>query len=248
MRDIKRYFWIFPTFGVIFGIITFLVPVLTLSLSAYDYSMDWNYWIWGLSSYSQSYSDPYYMESISSIEFTNNTSLLTSSLISTIMIAVGVIALLIASINSKRHTSYKKNIMTMTGFGAILLILGGIIFYIGADWPTTKNTGPGPPGVSVWSMFDQGFGVFTPFIGGIISLLGTPVYFYFFKYRVEGSVSRKDIILKIEDFKEKIDQIYNLEVQIEERISNLEAIQKQILNQMADLRENLVEKIEIPPL
>ena len=179
MSDIRKYFWVFPIIGVIFGIITFLAPVITLNLNAYD-SIDWHYWIWGLTSFRFSNPDPFDPK-VTEIIFTNNIKLLTFSIISTIAIAVGVTLLLIAGITSKRNIRYSKKSMVMTGISAILLIGGGILFWVGADWPTTPHSLSSTPGVSVWNLFDEGFGVYAPFIGGGIALLAIPLHYYVFK-------------------------------------------------------------------
>ncbi|KKN62054.1 hypothetical protein LCGC14_0515490 [marine sediment metagenome] len=242
---LKKYIWVLPIIGVIFGIITFLVPVISLNLSAYS-SIDWNYWIWGLTSYS--ITDPYDpdpMFNISEIAFTNNNTLLTFSIISSIMIFVAVIILLSAGITSKRKIHYSRKFMIRSGASAILLIVGGIIFWVGADWPTTQKTG-GAPGLSVWDYFNEGFSVFTPFIGGGIALIGMSVHYILFKFRIEGMTKNKLTNLKIDEFSEKIDKIYILEKEINEKIAKLEEMQNQILEQMADLRK--VEELENPPI
>ncbi len=198
MAEVKNYIWLFPVIGGIFGIITFFVPVMSLDLSSGSTSIDWNYWIWGLTTYSMS--DPYY-GSYSETEFTNNSALLTVSIISIITIAVGVIIQFITGATNKRNINYSTPFMTMNGISAILLFIGPIVFLVGADWPTTRSTGSFPPGYDVWDAFDEGFGIISPFIGGVISILGIPAHYYFFKYRIETLTERKQV------FKDKVTAI-----------------------------------------
>ena len=171
-------------------------------------------------------------ESISEIEFTNNSTLLTVSIISMIMIAVGVIILFIAGFIGKRNIHYSKKFMTMTGFSAILLIVGAIVFWAGADFPTSENTGSFPSYMDVWDYFREGFGIFAPFIGGGISIIGISVHYVFFKFRIETPAKRKEVSLKINGFEEIVDKIYNLEKELKDKIGKLEETQKQILDQM----------------
>ena len=213
MSDIRKYIWVFPIIGVIFGIITFLAPVISLNLNTID-SIDWYYWIWGLTSYRFSSPDPW-DPNITEIVFTNNITLLTFSIISMIAIAIGVTLLLIAGITSKRNIRYSKKFMVMTGISAILLIGGGIIFWVGADWPTTPHSVSSTPGVSVWDFFDKGFSFYAPFIGGGIALLVIPLHYYVFKRkiwtpavskrRIEKPAKRKEVSLKTKGSKEKVD-------------------------------------------
>ena len=192
MSDIRKYIWVFPIIGVIFGIITFLAPVISLNLNTIV-SIDWYYWIWGLTSYRFSNPDPW-DPNITEIVFTNNMTLLTFSIISMIAIAVGVTLLLIAGITSKRNIRYSKKFMVMTGISAILLIGGGIIFWVGADWPTTPHSVSSIPGVSVWDFFDKGFSFYAPFIGGGIALLVIPLHYYVFKRKIwTPAVSKRKI-------------------------------------------------------
>ena len=197
MRDIRKYIWVFPIIGVIFGIITFLAPVISLNLNSGD-SIDWYYWIWGLTSYIFSNTDPW-DPNVLEIVFTNNITLLMFSIISMIAIAVGVTLLLIAGITSKRNIRYSRKFMVMTGISAILLIGGGILFWVGADWPTTPHSISSTPGVSVWDFFDEGFSVYAPFIGGGIALLVMPSHYYVFKRKIwTPTVSKRRIEKPVE--------------------------------------------------
>lgn len=242
--DMKKYIWVFPIIGAIFGIITFLVPVISLNISTY-YSIDWYYWIWGLTSYRFNDPDPWDPYSVSETAFTNNDQLLTVSIISSIIILVAVITLLIAGVSSKRNFRYSKKIMAITGFSAFLLIVGGIIFWVGADWPTTPKTGSAHP-ESVWDYFDEGFSVYTPFIGGTIALIGMSMHYILFKFRIEALDESGGVSLKIDEFREKIDNIYVHEKEMNEKIAKLEETQKQILSQISDLRKS--EELENPPI
>ena len=197
MAEIKNYIWVVPIIGGIFGIITFLAPVMYMNLSVEGTSIDWYYWIWGLTTYSAS--DPYY-GSVSKTEFINNNTLLIVSIISIIMITVGVIIQFITGATNKRNINYSIPFMTMNGISAILLFIGPIIFLVGADWPTTRNTGS-PPGYDVWDFFDVGFGIISPFIGGGISILAIPAHYGIFKYRIEQLGERKQV------FKDKVTAI-----------------------------------------
>lgn len=240
----KRYIWVIPIIGFIFGIITFFVPAITLNLATY-YNIDWNYWTWGVTSYSLV--DPYDpMFSISEIALTNNTQLLTVSIISSIMILIAIIVLLSASATGKRNVQYSRKFMIRSGAGAFLLIVGGILFWAGADWPTTLKTGSGPPGMSVWDYFKEGFSVYTPFIAGTIALLGLSIHYIVFKYRIEDSRKRGELGHEIDEFRGKIDEIYFLEKGINDKISKLEETQSEILEQISDLRK--AEELENPPL
>ena len=242
----KKYIWAIPIIGAIFGIITFIAPAITLNNRLMS-SINWNYWIWGLTSYSMISPDPYFYPSISETAFTNNTQLLTVSIISTVMISVAVIILLITGITSKRKIHYNKKFMTRTGFSAILLIVAGIIFYAGADWPTTPQTGSVPYDIGVWDyLFKEGFSVYSPFIGGGIALLGMSIHYILFKFRIDSSVKRRDVSLEIDGFKEKIEKIYTLEKETNEKLASLEETQNKILDQMVDLRKG--EELENPPI
>ena len=174
---------------------------------------------------------------ISETAFTTNNQLLTVSIISSIMILVAVIILLFTGVSSKRNFHYSKEIMARSGFNAILLIVGGIIFWVGADWPTTQKTGSAPP-ESVYDFFNEGFSIYTPFIGGGIALLVMSMHYILFKFRIEAQAVREGVSLKIDEFREKIDKIYFLEKEINEKIAKLEETQNQILSQIADLRKS----------
>jgi len=241
----KKHIWAIPIIGVIFGIITFLTPVISFNFSTY-YTLDWNYWIWGLTSYSLINPDPFGPPDISEIAFTNNTQLLTVSIISSIMIIVAVIILLSASITSKRKVFYSRKFMIRSGASAFLLIVGGIIFWVGADFPTTQKTGSAPLNASVWDYFNEGFSVYAPFIGGVIALLGLSVHYIIFKFRIESSRKKGDLSYKIDEFRGKIDEIYLLEKGINDKIAKLEETQRKILGQISDLRKT--DELENPPL
>ncbi len=242
---VKKYIWVVPTIGVIFGIITFLAPAISFSFTTYA-SMNWYYWIWGLTSYSLIDPDPYGPPDISEIAFTNNTQLLTFSIVSSIMILAGVIILLIQARASRKNMHYSKKFMIRTGISAVLLITGGILFWVGADWPTTQQTGPFPLGVSVWTYFNEGFSIYAPFIAGGISLLGITVHYIIFKFRIEASRKRGDISYKIDEFREKIDAVYDIEKEINDKIAKLEETQRKILIQISDLRKT--DELENPPI
>jgi hypothetical protein len=162
------------------------------------------------------------------------------------MILVGVIILLITAKTSRKITHYSKKLMVKTGVSAILLIVGGIIFWVGADWPTTQQSGPFPPGLSVWDYFNEGFSVYAPFIAGGIAFLGMTVHYILFKFRIEASRKRGDLSYKIDEFKEKIDDIYNIENEINDKIARLEETQRKILEQISDIRKT--DELETPPI
>lgn len=158
---------------------------------------------------------------------------MTVSIISVIIIALGVLILFIAGVYGKKNIYYSKKFMTMTGFSALLLIVGAIVFWAGADFPTSENTGTTPSYMDVWDYFREGFGIFAPFIGGGISIIGISVHYIFFKFRTETLTKKEEVSLKINGSEEKLD--YNLEKEIEgikEKITKLEETQKQILDQM----------------
>ena len=189
MADIKDYLWVFPIIGAVLGIITFLAPAADWTMSAYGYSIDWYCWIWGLSSFAASTG----YGSTSELGLITDNVVLTVSIISTIIIAIGVVALIIGGGISKRSTQYNMNVIIMSSIGALLLLIGPIIWLIGADWPTVGDI-TSPPGEDFWDWFNVNFGIITPFIGAVIAVPGIIGHWYVFKY--EGGIRepRKEII------------------------------------------------------
>jgi len=124
MADIKDYLWVFPIIGAVLGIITFLAPVADFTQSVYGASLDWYYWIWGFTTISASYGP--YSETINGI--TENGTFLAVSIVCTIIIAIGIVALIIGGAQSKRSTEYNKNVIVMSSLGAALLLIGPIIW------------------------------------------------------------------------------------------------------------------------
>ncbi|MFX1315560.1 MAG: hypothetical protein ACFE9T_06815 [Promethearchaeota archaeon] len=198
MADIKDYIWVFPIIGAVLGIITFLAPVAswTQSYSGYYgiYSLDWYYWIWGFTLISASYG-PYSGRESGIID---NVSLLSVSIVCTIIIAISIVTLIIGGVLNKRSTEYNMNVIVISSIGATLLLIGPIIWLIGADWPyiTPPFTESDFIGQDFWDWFDVNFGIIAPFIGAVIAIPGIVGHWYIFKY--EGGIRepRKEIIGK----------------------------------------------------
>ena len=72
------------------------------------------------------------------------------------------------------------------------------------------------------------------------------ILYILFKFRIDSSVKRRDVSLEIDGFKEKIEKIYTLEKETNEKLANLEKTQNKILDQMVDLRKG--EELENPPI
>jgi len=186
MADIKDYLWVFPIIGAVLGIITFLAPVAAWTQSGYGYyaySLNWYYWIWGFTTISASYGP--YSDTINGI--TENGTFLAVSIVCTIIIAIGIVALIIGGAQSKRSTEYNKNVIVISSIGAALLLIGPIVWLIGADWPYiapyTESTFAGQ---EFWDWFDINFGIIAPFIGAVIAIPGIIGHWYVFKY--EGAI------------------------------------------------------------
>jgi len=158
------------------------------------YSIEWYCWIWGFvsvrisSGYYGTYGDS---------QITTNDTLLTVSIISTIMIAIGIVILLVGGVQERRSSKYlaadrlyNKRFEIISGIGAILLIVGAIVWLAGADWPTTDSVPP-IPGYDFWDLFNVNFGIVTPFIGAGISLVGIPVSYYYNYYLREKAGIRE---------------------------------------------------------
>ncbi|MFX1321818.1 MAG: hypothetical protein ACFFAQ_09240 [Promethearchaeota archaeon] len=198
MADIKDYLWVFPIVGAIFGIITFLAPAADWTYSYGGYiSIDWYCWIWGLTSVSASYG-PY---STNEFGLITDNMVLAVSIISTIIIAIGIVVLIIGGVLSKRSTQYNMNLIIMSSIGALLLLIGPIIWLIGADWPIIGEITT-PPGYDFWDWFDVNFGIIAPFIGTAIAFIGVGLYYYYLKEKAGIREPKREVGEK-EPVKEK---------------------------------------------
>ena len=199
MAEIKDYLWAFPIVGAVLGIITFLAPAADWTMSVYGYSIDWYCWIWGLSSFGAS--TGYY--SASELGLTTDGSLLAVSIISTIVIAVGIVVLIIGGLQSKRSTQFNRNIIIMSSIGALLLLIGPIIWLVGADWPIIDPI-TAPPGEEFWDWFDVNFGIIAPFIGAVVAFIGVALYYYYLKEKAGIREPKREAIGEKEPLKEKL--------------------------------------------
>ncbi|GAH04268.1 unnamed protein product, partial [marine sediment metagenome] len=141
------------------------------------FSINWYYWIWGLTSYRYASLDPF-DPNVLDVTFTDNTTLFMFSIISMITLAIGLILLLIVGITSKKNIRYSKKLMVINGLSVILLIAGGIVIWLGADWPTTTHSIPYLLGTSALDFYSASFGFYSPFIGAGIAVLGIPLHYY----------------------------------------------------------------------
>jgi len=203
MADIKDYLWVFPIIGAVLGIITFLAPVAYWTQSGYGYygpvSLDWYYWIWGFTTISTSYG-PY---SATESGITENGPFLLLSLVCTIIITIGIVALIIGGVQSKRRTEFNTNIIVMSSIGAALLLIGPIIWLIGADWPYIAGLESVVAGEKFWDWFDVNFGIISPFIGATMGFIGVALYYYYLKEKAGIREPKKETIGEKEPLKEK---------------------------------------------
>lgn len=199
MADIKDYLWVFPIIGAVLGIITFLAPVADWNMSVYGYSIHWYCWIWGFSTFAASSG---YYGTVSEQGIITDNGVLAVSIISTIIIAIGIVVLIIGGVQSKRSTKLNINVIIMSSIGALLLLIGPIIWLVGADWPIIDPI-TAPPGENFWDWFDVNFGIIAPFIGAAIAFIGVTLYYYYLKEKAEIREPKRETVGEKEALKEK---------------------------------------------
>ncbi len=156
----KEYNWLIPLFGGIIALIGFVTPAASIS----NFISTLNIWMWGLFSIKEF--DYYTLNYYTATQFTINPIEIIISLISSLIVLIGIISLI------AKANSYRKN-QSLEGkwiSPSILLIIGSLIWIVGMEIYSQIDIG-----LSFWTFISPGFGVIGPFFGAIITLIGYAV-------------------------------------------------------------------------
>ena len=173
IKDLREYIWTLPLVG---GVLM-LISVFTPAYSANLYPVEEYYWMWGLNYVSVS---GYGSQTIFIAAEEPSQYLMPVFLVGFIpflLILICSLALVISG-NAVRtgrcDVKHRENLWIIMG---IIMFVAPIIFIIGIDI-TIKNyleyvLGPMPPGYDFWGVYNPGFAVIAPFIGGVLSIGGS---------------------------------------------------------------------------
>lgn len=157
MTKIKKYYWFLPLIGGILSIVGIFIPAW-YSITVYDE----NIWMWGL------------IERITVSEFDFlYAELLIPGLITAILILISSIAIIISSLfvvrGKKAQTSAEKLWIIM----GVLELCAAIIYIVAIDiifYSFAQSIGY--PENDFWKVYNFHFGMITPFIGALLSIVG----------------------------------------------------------------------------
>lgn len=175
MGEIRNYIWTFPLLG---GILT-LIALLTPAVYIYEIGDYIFLWIWGL--FSVQIHDYYYDTTYNLTTFTDNELILIPSIICSVFIFVGILALFSSSYSFRKEIK-KGNIEKNRGLApSIIIMISTIAWMISME--ISFIVGPGS--MSFWSAYNVGFGVIGMFLGAIFGMIGYGVSKYMAKQRGE---------------------------------------------------------------
>ncbi|MFW9823767.1 MAG: zinc ribbon domain-containing protein [Candidatus Thorarchaeota archaeon] len=178
----KKNFWVPPVIGGVLSLIALATPATYISqMGEYLYV-----WMWGLASFKLY--DPYYYEYITDSSFTDNPSFLIPSIICTIVVFIGAVALL-GSTNANRKGVKEVQEVKNTWYGlSTLLIIATAGWMIAYEIVSQVETD-----MSWWDFMDPGFGVIGIFLGAVISIVGTAVSSHMEKRELRVSLPYKQL-------------------------------------------------------
>ena len=180
MIEKKTYYWAPPLIGGILSLIALATPATYISqMGNYIYV-----WMWGLASI-KLYS---YYGYITDTTFTDNMSLLIPSIICSLVVFIGAVALIgSANLNRKgaRDVQQVKNTWYFLSSLLIITTAGWMIAYEVVCRAETD--------LSWWDYMDPGFGVIGVFLGAVISLIGTAVSSYMARQKQRVMVPYKQL-------------------------------------------------------
>ncbi len=168
-KETSDYIWVFPLIAACLALIAIFTPTAHFGSGG----VTWNWWMWNFTSLGVIGYEPVTLF-ITEIDF------IIPSIITTSAILLSAVNLFILFITTKRRKLNTKNFELRSIISAVLSI-GIIIFYCFAmgsafyDGVTIEGV-PFPPGFHFWIEFTPSFGIFLPFVSGILSFVGVGLF------------------------------------------------------------------------